>query len=240
MVPFSVPDQPSAHHTAVQTIDPPLDTKQLREALKAFLDQRVPGLGRLGSCKHGLYAFFDYDGEPIYVGQTVEQIGTRVRRHLTNQRTDAVAMGVLDPYEVRTVKVWPIWPEQIAGLGTAKVRELLDGYEADLFEKLIAESRFNALLNEKLPPIRRGASKPLPSCFAVDLVGAEVAALRDHPDVRLARRASAIAKLAQIIAERKVSKQLRRVLVAQAKRLTWLAEQRAAAFAHSADESEET
>ena len=62
--------------------------------------------------------------------------------------------------------------------------------------------------------------------------------LREHPDVRLSRRADAIAKLAQIISERKVTKQLRRVLVTQAKRLTWLAEQRAAAFAESQDEDE--
>ena len=52
-------------------------------------------------------------------------------------------------------------------------------------------------------------------------------------------RAAAIAKLAQIISERKVSRQLRRVLVAQAKRLTWLAEERDKAFAHVTDEQEE-
>jgi hypothetical protein len=223
---------------SVQTIEPPLDTKRLRERLKEFLDQKIPGHGRLGSCKHGLYAFFDYDGEPIYVGQTVEQVGTRVRRHLTNQRTDAVAMGVLDPYEVRTVKVWPIWPETVADLSDTEMRIRLDCYEANLFETLLAASKFNALLNEKLPPTKKGKTPPLPPLYSADLVGKDVADLREHPDVRLARRAAAIAKLAQIIAERKVSKQLRGVLVAQAKRLTWLAEQRANAFAAETDEAE--
>lgn len=28
-------------------------------------------------------AFFDYDGEPIYVGQTKESLHTRILRHLT-------------------------------------------------------------------------------------------------------------------------------------------------------------
>ncbi len=87
--------------------------------------------------------------------------------------------------------------------------------------------------------MRRGKAIPLPKSFATDLVGDKVAALREHPDVRLARRAAAIAKLAQIISERKVSRQLRRVLVAQAKRLTWLAEKRAKAFADMGDESED-
>jgi hypothetical protein len=64
--------------------------------------------GRLGNYKFGVYAFFDYDGEPIYVGQTNERLRTRIRRHLTNQRTDAVAMKVLDPFEVYEIEVWPL------------------------------------------------------------------------------------------------------------------------------------
>ena len=57
---------------------------------------------------NGVYAFFDYDGEPIYVGQTNEMLRTRIRRHLTNQRTDDVAMSVLDPFEVLEIEVWPL------------------------------------------------------------------------------------------------------------------------------------
>ena len=62
----------------------------------------------VGNYRWGVYAFFDYDGEPIYVGQTNEQLRTRIRRHLTNQRTDAVAMSVLDPFEVFEIEVWPL------------------------------------------------------------------------------------------------------------------------------------
>ncbi len=51
---------------------------------------------------------FDHGGEPIYVGQTNEQLRVRIRRHLTNQRTDAVAMKVLDPFEVFEIEIWPL------------------------------------------------------------------------------------------------------------------------------------
>lgn len=45
---------------------------------------------KIGDCQCGVYAFYDYDGEPIYVGQTKERLRQRIRRHLTNQRTDAL------------------------------------------------------------------------------------------------------------------------------------------------------
>ncbi len=227
---------PTTAKSTVSTHEPPLDTKCLREALAKFLNQKIPGHGRLGSCRHGIYAFFDYDGEPIYVGQTVEQLGTRVRRHLTNQRTDAVAMGVLDPFEVRTVRVWPLWPELVRDLPTAKLKTQLDALEATLFSQLLTASRFQALLNEKLPHGETLPVTAIPPGYEADLVAANVAVLREHPDVRLARRAAAIARLAQIISERKVSVQLRRVLVAQAERLQWLANERAAAFANAKDD----
>jgi hypothetical protein len=51
-------------------------------------------------------------------------------------------------------------------------------------------------------------------------------ALRAHPDLRIARRALIISRLSQVIAERKVQGGLRRVLVVQANRLAWLANQR--------------
>ena len=98
--------------TDIGAVEAPFETEQLRAELKKFLGQQYAlpegRRTRLGSVKWGVYAFFDYDGEPIYVGQTKESLGTRIRRHLTNQRTDAVAMNVLDPFEVHEVEVWPL------------------------------------------------------------------------------------------------------------------------------------
>ncbi len=93
------------------------ETAQLVAELERFLDQRgsllhaetsEPINQKIGNFRYGVYAFFDYDGEPIYVGQTNEQLRVRIRRHLTNQCTDAVAMKVLDPFEVFEIEIWPL------------------------------------------------------------------------------------------------------------------------------------
>ena len=56
--------------------------------------------------------------------------------------------------------------------------------------------------------------------------GDDVERIRRHPDVRIARRAQTIARLAQIIAGRDVKAGLRRALKTQAARLSEIAEQR--------------
>ena len=108
------------HPRDIGTRQLPAETAELRRELNRFVgqplskyvnDAPVTKAGRsisVGAVKWGVYAFFDYDGEPIYVGQTRESLGSRIGRHLTNQRTDAVAMAVLDPFEVHTVRVWPL------------------------------------------------------------------------------------------------------------------------------------
>lgn len=72
----------------------------------------------------------------------------------------------------------------------------------------------------------------MPTRVRGKIVSAEVSRLRDHPDLRIARRAATLAKLAQVISERKVQKGLRRTLLAQARRLEALAGQR---YEHAAD-----
>ena len=90
---------------------PPIDVEALYRRVTRALDT-VDDQGRkVGDCSHGVYLFYDYDGQPIYVGQTMEQIRVRIRRHLTNQRTDAVAMSVLDPFEVAEIEIWPLWDD---------------------------------------------------------------------------------------------------------------------------------
>src|SRR5258708_4581755 len=83
------------------------ETEAIRKEIESFLSTKDERGRRIGSIQYGVYVFYDYFGEPIYVGRTKERIGTRTRRHLTNQRTDAVAMSVLDPVEVAEVEVWP-------------------------------------------------------------------------------------------------------------------------------------
>lgn len=170
----------------------------------------------------GVYAFYDYDGEPIYVGQTYEALRTRIRRHLTNQRTDAVAMHVLDPVEVARVEVWPFWEAHNAP--KAEKRQILAKAEYTVFRKLSEEAKISRLLNEKIPAPTDEVE--LPPSFSANIVPDDVGERLGHPDERIARRAGTIANLAQVIRERDVSMGLRQTLLTQAERLRHLAERR--------------
>ena len=222
--------------------DPPFETVQLRKALSAFLDQSISDpvsciSSVLGDFRFGVYAFFDYDGEPIYVGKTNEKLRTRIRRHLTNQRTDAVAMKVLDPFEVYEAEVWPLTQYESASGIEPLANHHLDWLELTIYKAAIAASRFGAILNEKPPRLIVGGSSgyansvgdtefSVPASYRGKLVGDDVYMLRSHPDTRIARRADTIAQLAKVVSERQVQKGLRGTLVTQARRLVWLAEQR--------------
>lgn len=199
----------------MNAIGAPLDVQMLRKGLNAFLNQKDAAGLRLGSNKVGVYAFYDYDGEPIYVGQTRESLGQRISRHLTNQRTDAVAMNVLDPYEVAEIEVWPL-PGELA--------ERLNAAQHTVFQKLLSESAFGAVLNEAVPP--DAGETDLPASYRGRIVPDEVFELRQHPDTRIARRAQTIANLARVISERNVSQGLRTTLLTQARRLEDLSRRR--------------
>ncbi len=216
---------------------PPFETEDLRGNLTTFLDSAfqdpsgAPAL--VGNYRWGVYAFFDYDGEPIYVGQTNERLRTRIRRHLTNQRTDAVAMSVLDPFEVFEIEVWPLPQFQESNRSDLAARQHLDALERLITNSAVEASQFKAILNEKDPPPGMLAVEAPPS-FRGRIVSERVHELRSHPDFRIARRALIISRLAQVISERKVQGGLRRVLLIQAKRLQWLASRRYEALGGSA------
>lgn len=221
---------------------PPFETEDLRANLASFLDSGFPdqsGLSvRVGNYKWGVYAFFDYDGEPIYVGQTNEMLRTRIRRHLTNQRTDAVAMSVLDPFEVYEIEVWPLPDLQTISGKDVEAKRRLDALERLITEQAVERSRFKAILNEKDPPPGTLAVEAPPSLRG-RIVSDRVFELRSHPDFRIARRALVISRLAQVISERKVQGGLRRVLKTQARRLQWLAERRYEALGGAASVEQE-
>ncbi|MBB3891432.1 hypothetical protein GGQ61_002149 [Phenylobacterium haematophilum] len=200
---------------------------------------------KVGDYQWGVYAFFDYDGEPIYVGQTRERVRVRIRRHLTNQRTDAVAMSVLDPFEVLDIEVWPLPELEGVNKKDAAAKAKLNALERLITEEAVERSRFKAILNEKDPPVG-AVTVTAPPSFRARVVSDRVFELRRHPDFRLARRALIISRLAQVISEREVQGGLRRVLLTQAKRMQWLSERRyqalggAASVATEGDEDAES
>ncbi len=208
---------------------PPFETEDLRRLLADLLNTPfTEASGRtqpVGNYRWGVYAFFDYDGEPIYVGQTNERLRVRVRRHLTNQRTDAVAMSVLDPFEVHDIALWPLPDFEAVSTRDDQARAYLNALERRITDQAIQASRFKAILNEKDPPASDLRVEPPPSVRGC-IVSDRVFELRSHPDFRIARRALIISRLAQVISERKVQGGLRRVLQTQARRLQWLAERR--------------
>lgn len=201
----------------------PEDVAAIRAEIRTFFTTKDGDGKRIGSYKHGVYAFYDYDGEPIYVGQTEEKLSGRISRHLTNQRTDAVAMNVLDPFEVAYIEVWPL--DNFSGkVPRAGMKALLDQAEHTVFQKVLRESTLGAVLNEK-EMVSKSEIK-LPQSFKKRIIPDAIYTQRKHPDVRIARRATTIANLARVISERDVSNGLRRTLLTQARRLERLAGQR--------------
>ncbi|MGO9246745.1 MAG: GIY-YIG nuclease family protein [Verrucomicrobiia bacterium] len=124
------------------------------------------------------------------MGQTFESLRQRIGRHLTNQRTDAVAMNVLDPFEVAEICVWPL---DLSKVPEAERRAYLDRAEYTLFQKVVSESKLGAVLNEKPPA--QSKTIQLPPCHRRRIIPDSIYPQRKHPDVRIARRASTIARL---------------------------------------------
>jgi len=215
-------------------LGPPADVVAIRKEIDTFFKTIADDGKKIGGHTWGVYAFFDYDGEPIYVGQTYEGLGGRIGRHLTNQRTDAVAMNVLDPFEVAEIRVWPL---DVSTIPDEQRRDYLDCAEFTVFQKVIAESKLGAILNEKPP--RQTQIIKLPKSYARRIIPADIFPHRKHPDIRIARRAATIASLARRISERSVRRGLRTTLLTQAKRLERLAEARLKDFPEGAEDEDQ-
>lgn len=216
---------------------PPVRTKEyapdvvmMRSRLQSVYNMRTPQEQKVGNCGCGVYAFYDFDGEPIYVGQTREGLSTRVNRHLTNQRSDSVAMRILDPMEVAEVELWPLW--DLVGRGGKRDPDgqaLIDSYEYAAYAAAIRGSKFQAILNEKIPPYHPEVAVGLPPSYRGTLYVEEELAERRNLDVRVARRAESVSRVADVARERgEVSLGLRRVIVIQAVRLAYMAAERLA------------
>jgi hypothetical protein len=139
-------------------------------------------------------------------------------------------MNVLDPFEVFEIEAYPLPDFQHITRRHAEFKSAryhLDALEYHVHQQAIAASTFKAILNEKDPDPPRVTIVP-PKPLRARIVSDEVHTLRSHLDVRIARRAQTIAKLAQVISERDIQKHggLRRVLLVQPQRLELLARKR--------------
>ena len=224
------------------------EVRDLYQGVASVLNGLCSNGRRVGDCRYGVYLFLDYDGEPIYVGQTAESLRVRIRRHLTNQRTDAVAMNVLDPFEVSEITMWPFWnlhekyeeADQLTSSAAKaaarravneEAKPVLNRAEFTVYNQALMASEFQVVLNEK--PVVPDFEIELPEEFRGWILSEEARTERNHPDVRIARRARTIANLAAVISERQVENGIRRTLLAQAQRLESLARTRLSALEDS-------
>lgn len=202
---------------------PPAEVAKIRSAIRDFFNTVDSHTGRKIGSASGVYAFYDYEDEPIYVGQTINSLSGRIGRHLTGRRSDAVAKFVLDPFEVLSIEVWPMF--WLKGKAKAARKKATDAAEYAVFEQVLARSTFGAVLNEGDIP-EAADQIELPQSWKDRIIPDDLYEERQHPDIRLARRAGTIANLARLISERAVDDNIRRTLMVQAQRLEHLATKR--------------
>lgn len=228
---------PAYRQIDMATTHLPREVQLIRDAISRVLQTPDPQRAgqTIGQAKAGVYAFYDYDDEPIYVGQTAESFSARLGRHLTGQRSDAVAKYVLDPFEVRTISMWSF--PHIGDLPAKQRKTKLNPYEYTVYRQLLQQSAFAAILNEGGIPA--GTVQTLPGPVVGVIIPDEIFPDRAHPDIRIARRAQTIALLAKNVSERRVSRGLRRTLMTQTTRLDQLARRRFVALAGEPELDEE-
>jgi len=123
----------------------------------------------------GCYVLCDLDQVPIYVGQSVDGIRSRVNRHLTSARSDIIANRQIDVWEIAWVWAYP-----------AKDRAEISSLEDALFHEFHGRS---ALMNGKVPKPPTDRSKsPEPSQKVQVMSDTEIAEKKD-PALRLPRQA---------------------------------------------------
>lgn len=152
----------------------------------------------------GVYALCDLDGVPIYVGQSVDGIRQRVRRHLTSARSDVIANRQVDVWEVAWVFAWPVeTPGEIGQL------------EAGLFHHFNTTS---ALMNGSVPvaPLGFSATEPVQR---IQVMSDEEIARRLQPAVRLPRQIEHYGRLVDHYLNVKDSAELRVSMEAHFERL---------------------
>jgi hypothetical protein len=123
----------------------------------------------------GCYILCDLDEVPIYVGQSVDGIRSRVNRHLTSARSDIIANRQIDVWEIAWVWAYPV-----------KDKAEISPLEDALFHEFHGRS---ALMNGKAPkPRANQPSPPDPSQKVQVMSDAEIAEKKD-PALRLPRQA---------------------------------------------------
>lgn len=152
----------------------------------------------------GVYALCDLDEVPIYVGQSVDGIRTRVRRHLTSARSDIIANRQIDVWEIAYVWAWPV-----------AAKDGIAPLEAQLFNTFDAQV---PLMNGKVLPAQIDVV-PVPEKQVVPVIQDHERQARLDPAARLPRQISQYLTLVDYIQTVKSAPHLKRALDAHFDRL---------------------
>lgn len=152
----------------------------------------------------GVYALCDLDQVPIYIGQSVDGIRTRVRRHLTSARSDIIANRQIDVWEIAFVWAWPL-----------NDQSLIPALEGHLFALYDAQK---PLMNGKT--LAAGEAPVIPEKSVVQVIEEGERQSRLDPSVRLPRQISQYLRLVDYILTVKDAPHLKRSLSAHIARLT--------------------
>lgn len=153
----------------------------------------------------GCYVLCDLDQVPIYVGQSVDGIRSRVNRHLTSARSDIIANRQIDVWEIAWVWAYPV-----------KDKAEIGGVEDELFHAFNAKS---ALMNGKVPkPQTARTNPPEPSQRVQVMSNAEIAEKKD-PALRLPRQAEHYSQIVGHFLAVKNSKEIAGAIEAHFERL---------------------
>lgn len=152
----------------------------------------------------GCYVLCDLDQVPIYVGQSVNGIRSRVNRHLTSARSDIIANRQVDVWEI----AW-VWAYPVAGANIAPLEVLL-------FHAFHEKS---ALMNGTVPPKPATPKKPPAPAQIVQVMSeSEIAEKRD-PALRLPRQAEHYSQIVGHFLAVKNSKEIASAIRAHFQRL---------------------
>ena len=152
----------------------------------------------------GVYALCDLDGVPMYVGQSVDGIRSRVRRHLTSARSDIIANRQIDVWEIAYVWAWPVVEKPD-----------IEPLEAALFQRFYAKK---PLMNGKVLPLRSNTVKE-PERQKIQVIEEGERQRRLRPDQRLERQIRQYGILVDYIQTVKSAPHLKRALDAHFERL---------------------
>jgi hypothetical protein len=153
----------------------------------------------------GVYILCDLDDIPIYVGESIDGIRSRVRRHLTSARSDVIANRQLDVWEVAFVRGYPI--------RDAKNIPIVEAY---LFHQFNSK---NPLMNGSTPQNPGELNFNLEEPQVIQILPDEEIEDRKRPEVRLPRQAFHYHILLDHLLKVKNSSELRRALSAHFSRL---------------------